>query len=131
MVANRAGYLRLAALFLRASVAPYEKEGSAVIDVDLLDVIDEDIYVTFSWLERQEKLEKMPHKPQVESKTSLWENLFPIGCVVFFLAIIALIIIGGQTAIGWLLCCINKTHNKTLHTDRLQSVRTSLPFSGG
>jgi hypothetical protein len=97
MVANRAGYLRLAALFHRAAVAPpYEKDGSAVVDVDTSDVIDEDSDVTIAWLERQETFVKVEYKP------AFWENLLPIGCIVFLGISFALILIGAGTVVDWL-----------------------------
>ena len=76
IIANRTGYLRLTALFLRASVAPHEKPGSAVIDVDAWDILDEDSDIGIGRLERREDFEKVEYEGTVSDTLSL------LGCVI-------------------------------------------------
>ena len=98
VVANRAGYLRLAALFLRAASAPLENEKSGVIDMDSSSMTDEDSDVAFGWLERRENLEKTG----VECASSLGKKLFAVGCIALLAAAFALLLIGVGTVFSWL-----------------------------
>ena len=96
IIANRVGYLRLAAFFLRAAVAPHEKQGSALIDIDSSDILDEDSDIGIGWLERREDFEK------VEWKETLSDKFSSIGCAVCSFALFAFLIIGIVTVINWI-----------------------------
>jgi hypothetical protein len=95
--ANRAGYLHLASLFLRAAIAPHRADTiHDSIDIDSNQFIDEDSNVNFQWLERSENIEK----PQ-EYKRRFLDTLFSIGCCAIAILLFVILIIGIATVIGW------------------------------
>lgn len=97
IVATRAGYLSLAALFLQASIAPF-KDGSTTVDVETEDVIHEDSDVFINWFERDETLQTPQYVPhQMTLKEITFGALASIGCFVFVIAIIGLIGVGLST----------------------------------
>lgn len=94
--ANRAGYLRWAALFLRAATAPLEKD-SDIVDLNF-DLFHEDSDVVFAWLERRENFEPS----QYEIKRALVDRLSAVGCVLIMLGILIVFLAGISTIIQWL-----------------------------
>ena len=90
--ATRAGYLRLAALFLSAAAAPLKDEGKTV-DVKTEDVIHEDSDVFINWFERDEDLQPpklvLPDR-HLSFKEKVLDSVSLGGCallVIFFLAV--------------------------------------------
>jgi hypothetical protein len=95
--ANRAGYLHLASLFLRAAIAPYKvNDYPDIVDIDANSFIDEDSDISFTRLERSESIER----PQ-GYKLSFLNKLISIGWVAFAILLFAMLIIGISTAIRW------------------------------
>jgi len=96
--ANRAGYLHLASLFLRAAIAPFKgHKHEDIVDVNPSDLIDEDSDIYFHWFERSETIEKPKQR-----KPRIWDILFPIGCIALVVLFCALFFIGLFTAMGWI-----------------------------
>lgn len=96
IIANRAGYLRLATFFLRAAVAPHDKQGSAIVDIDSSDILDDCSDIGISWLERREDFEKFENQETVSDKLSC------IGCIVGSFVFFAFFIIGVVTVLNWI-----------------------------
>lgn len=100
VLANRAGYLRLAALFLRAAVAPYQRQEEAdVVDVDSSEALDlgSDVYL---WkLKRREDL-----KPDGEDgMPNLGAQIYAWSWIACYLGCLGLLLVGAVTTIKWLM----------------------------
>ena len=94
MTATQGGYLKLAALCLRAASSPLKSE-SKMVDLENDDVIHEDSDTQISWLERDETLHTPEYvAPQLSTREKMTGALFGIGCFVFALIIIASIGVG-------------------------------------
>lgn len=96
ILANRAGYLRLAVLFLCASIAPYKDENLSVIDLNSSDIIDEDSDVSISWLERREDI------ANIQRKSTFSDKITSISHAVYLLIVLILLIIGIGTVASWI-----------------------------
>jgi hypothetical protein len=103
LIANRAGYLRLAALSLQAAVVPFEDDGPA-LDVDSSGIIHEDSDVGIDWLERREDFatganEDSEYKASLRDKVSALAS--GVGCIAAIFVVVMLLLIGLATVLKW------------------------------
>ncbi len=95
IVANRAGYLRLAALFLQATVSPLDAERPEVLSIDAEGLFDENSDVFLNWFERREDwTQDSPYDSS--SRSSDWPCF--LGCAVGAL-LIAMVFVAGVISI--------------------------------
>ncbi len=105
IVANRAGYINLAALFLNAAIAPFEDEedsDSAKINVSLHHVMDEIPLGLAGAFERREDLApKGAVDAEIKPSYSFFDACFSIGCALMLIGYFVLGIIGAAKVFDW------------------------------
>ncbi len=97
VVANRGGYLLVAALFLRAATAPYSDPKSDAVDLAESEVIDENSDTLFRWFERHERSEGWTTSETSNSRESENDALSLLGCSLFCAVVAGIFLVGLST----------------------------------
>jgi hypothetical protein len=95
IIANQAGYLRLGVELMKAGLAPPDTDAPAV-KLDLEGLLTPHSDLQFDWCERREQ-----PPPHTATLSPVAHRIIAIGCFLFFLLSIALVVVGLSTVVNW------------------------------
>lgn len=95
IVGNRLGYLRLASVLLRASIAPYRKNSADILELESEEILEDYSYFSFHWFERREDGWSQPDEDNSTEEYNDTLNL--LVCALFCAVFAGIFLVGLST----------------------------------